>query len=93
MITGRTVTDEGTDGFPYVEGSPDFIIGFDGRPLGIEIAEIRGIEDAEAYFDEVIGIAWKKHESYKPRGLFKYPIALATIFIGHCHLDDEIFVA
>lgn len=75
-MSGRTITDEGTDQFPYVEGSPDFIIGFDGQPLGIEIAEIRGMEDAESYFEEVVGIAWKKHESHKRRGLFKYPIVL-----------------
>jgi hypothetical protein len=75
-ISGRTVTDEGTDGFSCVEGSPDFIIGFDGRPLGIEIAEIRGTEDADTYFEEVVRIASKKHGSYEPRGLFKNPIAL-----------------
>lgn len=75
-ITERAVTDEGNDGFSQVDGSPDFIFGFDGKPLGIEIAEVRGATDAYAYFDEVSAIAWKKHESYERRGLFKNPIAL-----------------
>jgi hypothetical protein len=74
--TGRNVTDEGTDGFPRIEGSPDFVLGFDGRPLGIEIARVKGADDAEAYFETMIGIAWKKHESYERRGLFRHPIAL-----------------
>jgi hypothetical protein len=75
-ITDRTLTDEGSNSFSQVEGSPDFILGLDGKPLGIEIAEVRGTKDAEAYFDEVSGIAWKKHETYERRGLFKNPTAL-----------------
>jgi len=54
----------------------DFIVGLDGRPLGIELAEVRGKTDAEMYFEEVTAIAWKKNESYKRRGLFKNQIAL-----------------
>jgi hypothetical protein len=73
-ITDKTLTDEGSDGFSRVEGSPDFIIGFDSKPLGIELAEVRGTKDTEAYLDEVSGIAWKKHDSYQRRGLFKNQI-------------------
>ena len=75
-ITDRVVTQEGSDGFPYVEGSPDFIVGFDGKPLGIELAAITNAEGAEGYFEEITRIASKKHDSYHRRGMFRYPIAL-----------------
>jgi hypothetical protein len=75
-ITGRTVTDQGSDAFSKVEGSPDFIFGFDGQALGVEIAEVRDANDPEEYFDKVCAIAWKKHDSYARRGLFQNPIAL-----------------
>ena len=67
LITGRTVTDEGACGFPQIEESPDFIIGFDGTSTGLELAEIRGSAEAADYFEEASGIAWKKHESYNQR--------------------------
>jgi hypothetical protein len=75
-ITDRAVTEEGVDGFLYTEGSPDFIIGFNGEPLGIELAEIRGTNGVKEYFEEITRIAWKKHDSYKRRGLFRHPIVL-----------------
>ncbi len=81
-ITGRALTDEGSDGFSQVENSPDFILRFDGKPLGIELAEVRGTTDAESYLDEVSGIAWKKHDSYERRGLFKNPIVLLLYSIA-----------
>jgi hypothetical protein len=75
-ITDRAVTEKGADGFPYVEGSPDFIVGFDGKPLGIELAAITNAEGAEEYFEEIKRIPSKKHDSYHRRGMFRYPIAL-----------------
>jgi hypothetical protein len=75
-ITDRAVTEKGADGFPYVEGSPDFIVGFDGKPLGIELAAITNAEGPEEYFEEIKRIASKKHDSYHRRGMFRYPIAL-----------------
>ena len=59
-ITGRTITDEGSDGFSKVEGSPDLFFGFDGRALGIEIAEVRDVNDPEGYLGKACDIAWKK---------------------------------
>lgn len=76
LVTGRTLTDDWDEDFPRVEGSPDFIVGVDGRALGIELAEVRGADDAWSYYEEASRIAWKKHESYARRGLFKNPIAL-----------------
>lgn len=75
-ITGRTLTDDWDGDFPRMEGSPDFIVGVDGRALGIELAEVRNADDAWSYYEEASRIAWKKHESYARRGLFANPIAL-----------------
>jgi hypothetical protein len=52
FVTGRTLTEEGTDGFARVEGSPDFVVGFDGRPFGIELAEVRDVDDSVAYYGD-----------------------------------------
>ncbi|MDQ2081033.1 hypothetical protein RA307_12645 [Xanthobacteraceae bacterium Astr-EGSB] len=76
VITGRAITEEAHGEFAQVEGSPDFVFGLDGHALGIELAEIRHAEDAEAYLAEVSQLAWQKHESYERRGLFRNPIAL-----------------
>jgi hypothetical protein len=59
-----------------VEGSPDRIIGLDGKAFGMELREIRDTEDVESYIDEACRIAAKKSESYSRRGLFRFPIAL-----------------
>jgi len=75
-ITRRTVTDDWDSDFPRVEGSPDFVIGIDGTACGIELAEVRGTDDAQGYYEEAIRIAWKKHDSYTGRGLFANPIML-----------------
>lgn len=76
IITGKIVTDEGTDGFPQVEGSPDFVIGVNGKPVGAELAEIRDVSDAWGYFEEASRLAWQKHESYARRHLLGNPIIL-----------------
>jgi hypothetical protein len=76
IVTERTLTDEWDGEANQVEGSPDFIIGLDGKPLGIELTEIRGVEDARDYVDEAYRLASKKDESYRRRGIFRFPIAL-----------------
>jgi hypothetical protein len=76
IITGRTVTDEWSDDAKKVEGSPDHIIGLDGKAFGVELTEIRDVEDADSYVDEAYRLATKKSESYARRGVFKFPIAL-----------------
>ena len=75
-VVGWNVTDEWDGEAEKVEGSPDHIIGLDGKPFGIELAEIRDVEDADGYLDEAYRIAAKKSESYSRRGLFRFPIAL-----------------
>ncbi len=76
QITGRIVTDGWESDFLQVEGSPDFILGFDGKALGIELAEVRRADSAWTYYETASQIAWKKHESYARRGLFANPIVL-----------------
>lgn len=76
LITGRTLTDDWEGDFPRVEGSPDFVVGVDGRALGIELAELWGVGDAWDYYEMASSLAWQKHESYARRGLFRNPIAL-----------------
>jgi hypothetical protein len=76
LITGWTLTDDWAKDFPRVEGSPDFVVGIEGIGWGIELAEVRGADNAWSYYDEASRIAWKKHESYARRGLFANPIAL-----------------
>jgi hypothetical protein len=75
-VIGWNVTDEWDGEAEKVEGSPDHIIGLDGKPFGIELTEVRDAEDAESYFDEAYRIAAKKSESYSRRGLFTFPITL-----------------
>jgi len=82
LITGREACDEWDADFPQVDGSPDFIRGFDGRALGIELAEIRGCHDTWAYYETASHLAWKKHESYARRGLFANPIVLVLYSDG-----------
>jgi hypothetical protein len=76
LITGRTVTDDWEGQAEQVEGSPDFIIGLDGRPFGVELTGVRQADDAWNYFDAASRLAWQKHKSYSRRGLFRFPIAL-----------------
>jgi len=75
IITGRTPTDE-WDHAEKVEGSPDHIIGLDGKTFGIELTEIRDAADAWGYVDEAYRLASKKSDSYTRRGVFRFPIAL-----------------
>jgi hypothetical protein len=77
MLTGREITDAWECIAEKVEGSPDYIIGLDGKPFGIELTEIRDAEDAEGYLEEAFRLAFKKSESYSRRGIFRFPIALA----------------
>ena len=60
-----------------MEGSPDHIIGLDGKPFGVELTEILDAEDVEGYVNEAYRLASKKNESYSRRGIFRFPIALA----------------
>jgi hypothetical protein len=76
IITGRTPTDEWHDHVEKVEGSPDHIIGRDGKAFGIELTEIRDADDAWGYVDEAYRLASKKSDSYTRRGIFRFPIAL-----------------
>ena len=75
-ITRRELSDNWDGDFQRVEGSPDFVVGLDSKALGIELAEIRGAEDARNYYEAASQIGWKKHTSYERRGLFANPIAL-----------------
>ncbi len=78
IITGRTLTDEWSDHAEQVEGSPDYIIGLDGRAFGIELTEIRDAGDVWDYIAEAYRLASQKSESYTRRGVFSFPIALVT---------------
>jgi hypothetical protein len=64
ILTGRAVTEEWEGVAEKVEGSPDHIIGLDGKPFGVELTEIRDAEDAQGYVDEAYRLASKKSESY-----------------------------
>jgi hypothetical protein len=72
IITVRTLTDEWDGEANQVEGSPDFIIGLDGKPLGIELTEIRGIEDPRDYIDERIGWRIRKIKATAVGGFFVF---------------------
>lgn len=76
IVTDRVLTKEGLAGFPRVEGSPDFVVGFDGRALGIEVTEVRDVVESVEYYEEALRLALKKSESYRRRHLFANPIAL-----------------
>src|SRR6516162_9292567 len=67
-VIGWNVTDEWEGDAEQVEGSPDCIIGLDGKAFGIELTEIWDTEDAQSYLDEAYRIAAKKSESYSRRG-------------------------
>jgi hypothetical protein len=96
-VIGWNVLDEWEGDAEQVEGSPDRIIGLDGRAFGIELAEIRDVEDAGSYIDEAYRIAAKKSESYSRRGLFRFPIALIMysydppLFDMRQHLAGMVF--
>jgi hypothetical protein len=86
-ITGCTVTEEWDGEAAQVEGSPDFIIGLNGKPFGIELTEIRGsfgiepteirgLDDGWDYVHEAYRLAARKSASYSRRQMFRYPIAL-----------------
>ena len=97
VITSRTVTEDWDGEAEQVEGSPDFIIGMDGKPLGIELTEIRGVDDAWDYVEEAYRLASKKSASYSRRGIFRFPIALIMhsvdppLFDIREFLDDEVY--
>jgi hypothetical protein len=76
IITCRVVTEDWAGDARQVEGSPDFIIGLDGHPFGIELTEIRGINDPRDYVDVAYRLGSQKSESYARRGIFRFPIAL-----------------
>lgn len=76
VITGREITEDPAGAVMRVDGSPDFIVGLNGSALDIELTEVRDADDAWSYVEEASRLAWKKHESYERRGLFKFPIAL-----------------
>jgi len=82
LITCREISGDWEGDFAQADGSPDFVCGFDGTALGIELAEIRYPADAWAYYETASRIAWKKHESYVRRGLFANPIALVLHSTG-----------
>jgi hypothetical protein len=77
IITDRAVADEWKGDAKQIEGSPDCIIGLDGKAFGIELTEIRDAEDVESYVDEAYRLASKKSESYSRLRIFSFPIALA----------------
>jgi hypothetical protein len=61
-ITARQHTEERDNGgVQQVEGSPDFIIGVDGQPSGIELTEVRAAQDTEEYLAEASRLAWQKN--------------------------------
>lgn len=77
LIARLDITDEWEGEAAQIEGSPDFIVGVRGKPMGIEIAEIRGMDDDPwDYVSEAYRIASKKNKSYSRRGLFTFPIVL-----------------
>ena len=76
-VAGWNVTDDWDGEAVRIEGSPDAIVGRDGKPFGVELTEIRDAEDAESYIAEAYRLAEQKSASYSRRGLFKFPIALA----------------
>lgn len=76
LITGRAVTEDWDGEASQVEGSPDFIIGLDGQAFGIELTEIRGIDDPRDYVEEAYRLGSQKGDSYARRGIFRFAIAL-----------------
>jgi len=76
LITGRAVTEDWAGDASQVEGSPDFIIRLDRQPFGIELTEIRGIDDPWDYVDEAYRLGSQKSDSYARRSNFRFPIAL-----------------
>ena len=82
ILSRRIVTEEAAGDVPSLRDPPDFVIGFDGVALGIELTAIRGASDAREYCLIALGHAWKKHESYSRRGIFQMPVVLIL------HSDD-----
>jgi hypothetical protein len=76
-VAGWNLTDDWDGKAEQIEGSPDAIVGREGKPLGVELTEICDVDDAESYVAEAYRLAEKKSASYSRRGLFKFPIALA----------------
>lgn len=76
LITGRAVTEDRDGDAREVEGFPDFVIGLDRQPFGIELTEIRGIDVAWDYVGESYRVGSQKSDSYVRRGIFRFPIAL-----------------
>ena len=61
--------------------SPDFEALIDGKPIGVELTEIRQTRDAYDYYDELARLVDKKARSHRQRGLLTRPIILV------CHSD------
>jgi hypothetical protein len=76
VIKDRAVTEGWAGDASQVEGSLDLIIGLDRQPFGIELSEIRGIDDPRDYVDEAYRLGSQKSDSYVRRGIFRFPIAL-----------------
>jgi hypothetical protein len=76
IVSGHSITADWDGEAMQIEGSPDFIVGVDGKPFGIEIAQIRKAKDEWDYVAEAWRISFKKSQSYSRRGLFGFPIAL-----------------
>ncbi len=57
-------------------GMPDFVLGFGGSPIGVELAEIRGAVDGKSYYRKARRIALAKHDACLERGLFQNPVIL-----------------
>ena len=58
LVTGHTLTEDWDGDFPRIEGSPDFVVGIDARAHGIELAQLRGIDNAWGYYEEASRLAW-----------------------------------
>jgi hypothetical protein len=55
--------------------SPDFDVMIDGRPMGLELTEVR-VDEPDEYFDEVSRLIEKKQQTYRQMGVFTQPVLL-----------------
>jgi hypothetical protein len=76
VITGRRVTEEWYEEATKAERAPDHIIGLDGLPFGVDLAEVCEAENAVEFAVEAFRLALKKSQSYERYGLFQVPIIL-----------------
>lgn len=56
--------------------SPDFLVVFDDKSMGLEISEVRYCEDIDDYMEELWRLADQKNDSYERRDIFRIPIIL-----------------